>query len=65
MRIRVIPQLVADVLYVPRIEFADYPNYEHLRIVSRDELISSFVSALLLGVSVFSHHVDLLLKVLD
>ena len=63
--IHVTSQLVADVLYVPRIEFADYPNYEHLRIVSRDELISSFVSALLLGVSVFSHHVDLLLKVLD
>ena len=64
-RILVTPQLVADVLHVPRIEFPDYPSYERLRTVSRDELMSSFVSALLLGVSVFSHHVDLLLKVLD
>ena len=40
--IPVTPQLVADVLHVPRIEFPDYPSYEHLRIVSRDELMSSF-----------------------
>ena len=63
--IPVTPQLVTDVLHVPRIEFPDYPSCERLRTVSRDELMSSFVSALLLGVSVFSHHVDLLLKVLD
>ena len=38
----VTPQLVADELRVPRIEFPDYPSYDHLRIVSRDELMSSF-----------------------
>ena len=31
-----------DVLCVPRIELPDYPSYERLRIVSRDELMSSF-----------------------
>ena len=64
-RIPITPQLVADVLRVPRIEFPDYPSCERLRTVSRDELMSSFVSALLLGVSVFFHHDNLLLKVLD
>ena len=41
-RIPVTPQLVADVLHVPRIEFLDYPSCERLRTVSRDELMSSF-----------------------
>ena len=41
-RIPVTLQLVTDVLHVPRIEFPDYPSYERLRTVSRDELISSF-----------------------
>ena len=41
-RIPVTPQLVADVLRVLRIEFPDYPSCEHLRTVSRDELMSSF-----------------------
>ena len=40
--IPVTPQLVADVLWVPRIEFLDYPSYECLRIMSRDELMSTF-----------------------
>ena len=31
-----------DVLRFPRIEFPDYPSYEHLRTVSRDELMSAF-----------------------
>ena len=31
-RIPVTPQLVADVLRVPRIEFPDYPSCEHLKI---------------------------------
>ena len=35
-------QLVADVLWVPRIEFPDYPGCERLRTVSRDELMSAF-----------------------
>ena len=42
MRIPVTLQLVADVPHVPRIEFPDYPSCEHLRTVSRDELMSSF-----------------------
>ena len=40
--IPVTPQLVADVLRIPRIEFPNYPSYEHLRTVSRDELMSGF-----------------------
>ena len=40
--ILVTPQLVADVLRVPRIEFPDYPSYERLRTVSKDELMSTF-----------------------
>ena len=42
MRIPVTPQLVANVLHVPRIVFPDYPSCERLRTVSRDELRSSF-----------------------
>ena len=41
-RIPVTPQLVADVLWIPRIEFPDYPSYEHLRTVSKDELRAAF-----------------------
>ena len=41
-RIPVTTQLVADVLRVPRIEFPDYPSYECLRTVSRDELMFTF-----------------------
>ena len=41
-RISVTPQLVADVLRVPRIKFPDYPSCERLRTVSRDELMSFF-----------------------
>ena len=63
-RILVTPQLVADVLHVLRIEFPDYPSCEHLRKMSGMSSCLLFMSALLLGVSVFSHHVDLLLKVL-
>ena len=40
--IPVTPQLVTDVLCVPRIEFLDYPSCECLRIMSKDELMSSF-----------------------
>ena len=45
-RILVTSQLVADVLRVPRIEFPNYPGYEHLRTVSRDELMSAFCERL-------------------
>ena len=40
--IPITPQLVANVLRVPRIEFPDYPSYECLSTVSRDELMSAF-----------------------
>ena len=40
--ITVTPQLVSDVLHVPRIEFLDYPSCKRLRTVSWDELMSSF-----------------------
>ena len=42
MRIPVTLQLVVDVLRVLRIEFPDYPGCEHLRTVSRDELMFAF-----------------------
>ena len=42
MRIVVTPNLISEVLHVPRVEFADYPSYEHLRTVSKDELSSRF-----------------------
>ena len=35
-------QLVADVLHVLKVEHLDYPGYEHLRIVSKDKMISVF-----------------------
>ena len=40
--IPVTPQLVADVLRVPRIEFPDYSSCKRLRTVSKDELMSAF-----------------------
>ena len=42
MRIPVTPQLVANVLRVPRIEFPDYPSCERLRTVSKDKLMATF-----------------------
>ena len=42
MRIPVTLQLVADMLWVPRIEFPDYLGCECLRTVSRDELMFAF-----------------------
>ena len=41
-RIPVTPQLVANVLRVPRIEFPNYPSCECLRTVSKDEPMSTF-----------------------
>ena len=40
--IPVTPQLVADVLRVPKIEFPDNTSCECLRTVSKDELMSTF-----------------------
>ena len=45
-RIVVTPQLIADVLYVPRVVHLDYPGCEHLRIVSKDEMIFAFCGRL-------------------
>ena len=42
MRIPVTPQLVANVLRVPRIEFPDCPSCERLQTVSKDELMAAF-----------------------
>ena len=40
--IPVTPQLVMDVLRVPRVEFLDYPSCERLWTMSKDELKSAF-----------------------
>ena len=45
-RIVVTLQLVADVLYIPRVEHPNYPGCEHLRIVSKDEMISAICEQL-------------------
>ena len=34
--------IVSEVLHVPRVEHPDYPGCEHLRIMSKDKLISAF-----------------------
>ena len=41
-RIVITPQLVIDVLHVPRVEYLDYLGCERLRTVSKDEMISAF-----------------------
>ena len=41
-RIVVTSEIVSDVLRVPKVEFPNYPDYEHLRNVSKDELKSAF-----------------------
>ena len=38
----VTPDLISEVLHIPKVEFADYPGCEHLRTVSKDELLSNF-----------------------
>ena len=40
--IPVTPQLIADVLQVPRIEFPNYPSCKRLWTVSKDELMAAF-----------------------
>ena len=42
MCIVVTPDLVSDVLHVPRVEHLDYLECERLRTVSKDEMISAF-----------------------
>ena len=41
-RIVVTPELIFDVLHVPRVSHPDYPDCPHLRTVSKDELLSLF-----------------------
>ena len=41
-RIVATPQLVMDVLHVPRVEHPDYPRCERLRTMSKDGMISAF-----------------------
>ena len=38
----VTPNIVSDVLHVSKVAHPDYPGCEHLRIMSKDELISTF-----------------------
>ena len=37
--------LISEVLHVSRVEFTDYPGYEHLRTISKDKLSSRFCKA--------------------
>ena len=64
-RIPVTPQLVADVLRIPRIEFPNYPGCERLRTVSTNELMFAFCECPTTWGEHLLHHVDLSLKVLD
>ena len=41
-RIVVTPNLISEILRVPRVVHPDYPGYDRLRTVSRDELIFHF-----------------------
>ena len=38
----VTPDIVSDVLCVPKVAHLDYPGCDRLKTVSKDELISSF-----------------------
>ena len=38
----VTPDIVSEVLHVPRVAHPDYPGYERLRTASKDELLSHF-----------------------
>ena len=42
MHIVIILELVSDVLRVPKVDHPDYPECEHLRTMSKDEMISAF-----------------------
>ena len=41
-RIVVTPDIVSEVLHVPRLAHPNYPGCDHLRILSKDELSSLF-----------------------
>ena len=42
MRTVVTPDLISEVLHVPRVAHPDYPGCDHLKTVSKDELLSLF-----------------------
>ena len=42
IRMVVTSEIVFEVLHVPRVAYLDYPSCEHLRTVSKDELLSLF-----------------------
>ena len=64
MRIVVTPQIVTDVLHVPRVEFPNCPGCDRLKTMSKNELNLS-VSVILIGVSISSLIIRALLKALD
>ena len=41
-RIVITPEIVSDVLRVPRVKHPDYPGCDHLKTVSKDDFISAF-----------------------
>ena len=45
-RIVVTPNIVSEILHVPRVSHPDYPGCPHLRTVSKDELLSLFCETL-------------------
>ena len=59
----VTPDIVSEVLHVPRVAPPDYPGCDRQRTVSKDELMSLFVRLLLLGVIVRTPVARPLLKV--
>ena len=63
--IPITPQLVADVLRVPRVEFPDYPSCERLQTMYKDELNQIFVSVLSSRMNVSSLTVRPLQKARD
>ena len=42
-RIVVTSNLISEILYVPRVSHPNYPDCQHLRTVSKDELLSHFI----------------------
>ena len=64
MRMVVTPDIVSNVLSVPRVEYLDYPGCDRLKTMFKDKFISSFCERLLIGVSVSSLIVRALLKAL-
>ena len=40
IRMVVTPSIISEVLHVPRVVHPNYPNYERLRTVSKDKLLS-------------------------